>query len=188
MRLRLNSTVIHARNVGDPATAKEVEITYVKDGHARTVRCSACILACWNMVVPYLCPDLPDKQKEALAYGVKIPLVYTNVLISNWQSFKKLGISAVRCPGSYFDTVTMDFPVSMGDYKYGRKSWRTLRAAPGASSVQGPASRHANSKKPAAGNCSQLHSQFSSGIFGNNSARCFLQEDSIPRAISKPLL
>ncbi|MGA7919081.1 MAG: FAD/NAD(P)-binding protein [Candidatus Acidiferrales bacterium] len=120
VRLRLNSTVIHARNVGEPATAKEVEITYVKDGHARTVRCSACILACWNMVVPYMCPDLPDKQKEALAYGVKIPLVYTNVLISNWQSFKKLGISAARCPGSYFDTVTMDFPVSMGDYKYGR--------------------------------------------------------------------
>ena len=27
LRLRLNSTVIHARNIGDPATAKEVEVT-----------------------------------------------------------------------------------------------------------------------------------------------------------------
>jgi len=120
IRLRLNSTVIHARNVGDPATSKEIEITYVSNGRARTVRGATCVLACWNMVIPYICPDLPDKQKEALAYGVKIPLVYTNVLISNWQSFKKLGISAARCPGSYFDTVTLDFPVSMGDYKYTR--------------------------------------------------------------------
>jgi spermidine dehydrogenase len=118
VRLRLNSTVIIARNVGEANAAKEVEITYVKDGRARSVRGASCILACWNMVIPYLCPDLPDKQKDALAYGVKVPLVYTNVQIRNWQSFKKLGVSGLRCPGSYFETVTLDFPVSMGDYKY----------------------------------------------------------------------
>ena len=118
VRLRLNSTVILARNAGEASAAKGVEITYVNDGHARSVRGASCVLACWNMVIPYLCPDLPDKQKDALAYGVKVPLVYTNVLIRNWQSFKKLGVSGVRCPGSYFETVTLDFPVSMGDYKY----------------------------------------------------------------------
>jgi len=118
VRVRLNSTVILARNVGEASAAKEVEVTYVRDGRARSVRGATCVLACWNMVIPYLCPDLPDKQKDALAYGVKVPLVYTNVLIRNWQSFKKLGVSGVRCPGSYFETVTLDFPVSMGDYKY----------------------------------------------------------------------
>ena len=118
VRLRLNSTVILARNIGDPSAAKEVEITYVRDGRAHSVRGATCVLACWNMVIPYLCPSLPDKQKDALAYGVKVPLVYTNVLIRNWQSFKKLGVSAVRCPGSYFETVMLDFPVSMGGYKY----------------------------------------------------------------------
>jgi spermidine dehydrogenase len=120
VRLRLNSTVVHAQNIGEGETSKEVEITYVKDGHARTVRGAICILACWNMVIPYICPEMPDKQKDALAYGVKVPLVYTNVLIRNWQPLQKLGVSAVRCPGSYFETVTMDFPVSMGDYKYTR--------------------------------------------------------------------
>jgi spermidine dehydrogenase len=118
VRLRLNSTAIHARNIGDPATAKEVEVTYVKDGRAHTVRGATCILACWNMVIPFMCPELSDKQKDALAYGVKVPLVYTNVQISNWQSFKKLGVSSVRCPGSYFETVTLDFPVSMGGYQF----------------------------------------------------------------------
>ncbi len=118
VRLRLNSTAIHARNIGDPATAKEVEVTYVKDGRARAVRGATCVLACWNMVIPFMCPELSDRQKDALAYGVKVPLVYTNVQISNWQSFKKLGISAARCPGSYFESVTLDFPVSMGEYRF----------------------------------------------------------------------
>jgi spermidine dehydrogenase len=118
VRLRLNSTVIHVKNVGDPATAKDVEVTYVLGGKPRTVRGSTCILAGWNMVIPYMCPELPEKQREALAYGVKVPIIYTNVLIRNWQSFKKLGISGVRCPGSYFETVTLDFPVSIGSYKF----------------------------------------------------------------------
>jgi spermidine dehydrogenase len=118
VRLRLNSTAIHARNIGNPATAKEVELTYVKDGRSRTVRAATCVLACWNMVIPFMCPELSDKQKDALAYGVKVPLVYTNVQINNWQSFKKLGVSSVRCPGSYFESVTLDFPVSMGEYRF----------------------------------------------------------------------
>ena len=118
VRIRLNSTVILARNVGVPDAAKEVEVTYVRDGKSRMVRGATCSLACWNMVIPYMCPDMPDAQKEALAYGVKVPLVYTNVQIANWQSFKKLGVSGIRCPGSYFETVTLDFPVSMGAYKF----------------------------------------------------------------------
>jgi spermidine dehydrogenase len=47
-----------------------------------------------------------------------VPLVYTNVLIRNWQSFKKLGISGVSCPGCYFDSFSLDYPVSMGAYRF----------------------------------------------------------------------
>jgi spermidine dehydrogenase len=121
IRLRLNSTAISARNLGEPESSREVEVNYVRGGEARSVRGAACILACWNMVIPYLCPELPQKQKEALAYGVKVPLVYTNVLIRNWEPFKKLGISYARCPGSYFESVTLDFPVSMGEYHFASK-------------------------------------------------------------------
>jgi spermidine dehydrogenase len=104
--------------MGDPATAKEVGVVYVRGGEAHSARGSACILACWNMVIPYMCPEMPQKQREALAYGVKVPLVYVNVLIRNWQSFKRLGISSASCPGCYFDSVTLDFPVSMGEYHF----------------------------------------------------------------------
>jgi spermidine dehydrogenase len=118
VRVRLNSTAIRAKHVGDPSTAKEVEVTYVRGGQAHRVRAAHCVLACYNMIVPYLCPEMSDKQKEALSYCVKIPLVYTNVQISNWKSFQKLGINGVYAPAAYFSNVTLDFPVSMGDYQF----------------------------------------------------------------------
>ncbi len=118
IRIRLNSTAVKARHMGDPANAKEVEVTYVRGGQAHRVRGTNCILACYNMIIPYLCPEMSEKQKEALAYCVKIPLVYTNVQISNWKAFQKLGVSAIYAPGAYFSNVTLDFPVSMGDYHF----------------------------------------------------------------------
>jgi spermidine dehydrogenase len=118
IRIRLNSTAVGVKHAGDPASAKEVEVTYVRGGEARRVRAANCVLACYNMVIPYLCPEMSDKQKEALAYCIKIPLVYTNVQISNWKSFQKLGISGIYAPGAYFSNVNLDYPVSMGDYRF----------------------------------------------------------------------
>jgi len=118
VRIRLNSTAVRAKHLGDLQSAKEVEVTYVRGGQAHRVRAAACVLACYNMVIPYLCPEMSDKQKEALAYAVKIPLVYTNVQIKNWKAFQKLGLSSIYAPGAYFSNITLDFPVSMGEYKF----------------------------------------------------------------------
>ena len=118
IRIRLNSTAVHVKHVGDSATATEVEVTYVRGGKARRARAPNCILACYNMVIPYLCPEMSAKQKDALHYGVKSPLVYTNVQIANWKAFQKLGVSSIYAPGSYFVNATLDFPVSMGSYRY----------------------------------------------------------------------
>jgi len=118
VRIRLNSTGVRAKHVGDPQSAGEVEVTYVREGKAHTVRAANCVLACYNMVIPYLCPEMPEEQKQALHYAVKIPLVYTNVQIRNWESFHKLGINSIYSPGGYFSTVSLDFPVSMGEYRF----------------------------------------------------------------------
>jgi spermidine dehydrogenase len=118
LRIRLNSTVVRAQHVGDIATAKQVEVRYMQDGKVRSVVGKACVMACYNMMIPYLCPELPAKQKDALAEGVKAPLVYTHVAIRNWQMFEKLGMWQVVCPGSYHVYVALDFPVSIGTYKF----------------------------------------------------------------------
>jgi spermidine dehydrogenase len=116
IRIRLNSTVVGVKHVGDHASAKEVEITYGSGKQAFTVRAKGTVLACWNMVIPYMCPELPDKQKEALHYGVKVPLVYTSVAIRNWTAFQKLGVRRVVCPGMYHTDVTLDLAVNIGEY------------------------------------------------------------------------
>ena len=79
------------------------------------------MLACYNSMIPYICPELPEKQKEALSYLVKTPLVYTHATIRNWTAFDKLGVRAIVAPGSYHPYVALDFPVSLGDYKFGSK-------------------------------------------------------------------
>jgi spermidine dehydrogenase len=118
VRIRLNSTAVHARNLGSPGHSKGVEVTYVRDGEARAVQGKACILACWNMLIPYLCPEMPEAQKKGLAYNVKVPLVYTNVQIRNWRAFDDLKIHHVYSPGCMFTGIEMDFPVSMGGYEF----------------------------------------------------------------------
>ena len=65
-RIRLNSTVVSARHLGDPDSAREVEITYVRGGKAEKVRADHCVMACYNGVIPHLVPEMSDEQKAAL--------------------------------------------------------------------------------------------------------------------------
>jgi spermidine dehydrogenase len=122
VRIRLSSTVVRARHAGDPGSAKEVEVAYVRDKQLYNVRGKGVVMACWNMMIPYLCAELPKKQKEALQYGVKIPLVYTTVAVNNWTSFKKLGVRNVSAPGMYHYGVNLEEPTTIGDYHAAPKS------------------------------------------------------------------
>ena len=116
LRIRLNSTVVRVQNLGDPSAAQGVEVAYASGGQVFNVRAGHCVLACWNMVIPYLCPALPAKQKEALHYLVKVPLIYTSVAIRNWTSLQKLGVHSVSAPGAYWLGASLNWPMKMGAY------------------------------------------------------------------------
>ena len=119
VRLRLNTTVVHAEHTQSTASsAKEVEVSYVRGGKLQSVRGKNCVLACYNMMIPYLCPELPEKQKDALSYLVKTPLVYTHVALRNWTSFSNLGVHQIVAPGGYHTYAALDFPVSIGQYQF----------------------------------------------------------------------
>jgi spermidine dehydrogenase len=120
VRIRLNSTAVRVKHLGDAGSAKEVEIAYAQGGKAYTVKAAHCIMACWNMVIPYICAELPDKQKAALEQAAKVPLLYTNVALNNWNAFKKLGTNSVYAPGGYHSAFTVDIPVSIGGYQAAR--------------------------------------------------------------------
>jgi spermidine dehydrogenase len=117
VRLRLNSTVVRVKHTGDASRATEVEIAYARAGNVYTVKAKHCVLACWNMMIPYLCEELPDAQKQALAFATKVPLLYSNVLLRNGKAFQKLGANAIYAPGGYHTNVDIDLPVSIGDYR-----------------------------------------------------------------------
>jgi spermidine dehydrogenase len=114
VRIRLGSTAVRVEN---RERSGDVEVSYVRDGAFESVRTKACVLACWNAMAPYICPQMPQEQQEALAYGVKAPLLYTHVAIRTWESLARAGVRAIHAPGSYHSLAMLDFPVDIGSYR-----------------------------------------------------------------------
>jgi spermidine dehydrogenase len=121
VKIRLNSTAVRVRHLGETASAKEVEVAYAKKGKVYTAKAKHCILACWHVVIPYICQELPQKQRDALASAQKVPLLYTNVALRDWKSFQTLKTNSVYAPGGYHTRVSLDLPVSIGGYECARK-------------------------------------------------------------------
>jgi spermidine dehydrogenase len=112
-RIRLNSTALRVRNVA----ASQVEVIYSRGGKLRRAQSRQCVLASWNMMIPYLCPELPEPQKAALHQPIKTPLVYVSVALKNWRPFAKLGVRSVDAPGSYFSSFGLNTAVNIGAYR-----------------------------------------------------------------------
>jgi spermidine dehydrogenase len=113
VRVRLNSTALNVK----PSDAG-VAVTYARGGTLERVRSRQCVLACYHAMIPYLLPELPAEQRAALAEAVRTPLVYTNVVLRNWQPFVAAGIHRFYAPTGYYTTGMLDFPVSLGGYTF----------------------------------------------------------------------
>ncbi len=115
-RLRLGSTAVDVRHAGD---GKAVDVTYVRNGDACRVRGKHAILACYNRVVPYICPELPEEQAQAIRIATKVPIAYINIALRNWRAFAELGFHEFYVPqADLMHSFGLDFPVSMGDYRF----------------------------------------------------------------------
>lgn len=111
-RVRLNSTAMRVRNVG----SNDVEVIYSRGGTLHRTSARRCVLAGWNMMIPYLCPDLPASQQAALHQLIKTPLVYVSVALRNWRAFQRLGVRQVDAPGAYFSGFQLNEAVDIGGY------------------------------------------------------------------------
>jgi spermidine dehydrogenase len=114
-RLRLNATAINVQHtdVGD-----SVEVTYVRDGIAERVVADKAVMACYNHVLPWLCPELPEAQVSALQWPEKVPLVYINVALRNWRAFASAGLYHFEAISDRFVYGCLDFPVSTPGYAF----------------------------------------------------------------------
>jgi spermidine dehydrogenase len=114
-RIRLGATAVE---MSHSSTGKSVDVVYVKDGRAHRVRGRHAIMAGYMAMAPYICPEMPAAQTEAVRYFTKIPLVYINVALRNWRAFEKAGFHRLYSPSSFCDLAALDFPVSIGDYRF----------------------------------------------------------------------
>ena len=115
-RIRLNSTAVDVRHSADE---RQVEVTYVRGSRPERVVGRHVVLACYNNVIPHICPELPAAQADAIRYAVKVPLVYPNIALRNWRAWDRLKTNRVFQPQTpYMHSFDLDFPVSMGRYRY----------------------------------------------------------------------
>lgn len=117
VRIRLSSTAVRVAHDGAPETAKSVTVTYRQGGKMQAVRGRNVVLACYNMLIPSLVPDLPAAQKEALRYGQKVPLIYTKVLLKRWTAFQELKVARIGAPCGYYQSLRLDPATTLGGYR-----------------------------------------------------------------------
>ncbi len=68
-------------------------------------------------MIPYIAPQTGEPQRKALHANVRAPLVYVNVVVRNWEPWRRLGVAYIDNPGGTF-AAYLDFPVSMGGYRF----------------------------------------------------------------------
>ena len=115
VRVRLDSTCVRVRNVPDA-----VDLAYIRQGKLHRVAATHVVLACFNMLIPYIMPELSAPQRAALAQNVKAPLVYNKVLVRNWHPWVRLGVHEIAAPMSFHSRIKLDYPVSLGGYRHPR--------------------------------------------------------------------
>jgi len=112
-RIRLNSTVTDVRHRGELA-----DICYRQFDKQYRVTGKKVVMACYMHMLPYICPELPKAQVEAMKKLEKVPMIVGNVALKNWQFIKDSGFSGCYSPGREFIEMRVDFPVSLGDVKF----------------------------------------------------------------------
>ena len=116
VRIRLNSSVVKVEHTSNQ---KSVNVVYINNGKSYRVVGRHVVMACYNNMLPHLCPELPIEQKEALNYATKIPLVYISIAVRNWRAFSNLGFHSITIPQpKLMHSFGLDFPVSMGGYNF----------------------------------------------------------------------
>lgn len=124
VRIRLSSTVVHVAH-RDPAPTgtvpttleQAVDVTYARaDGTFARVTAAGVVMACFNTIIPFIVPELPEPQRAALRYASKVPMQYTSVLLRNARAMQAAGVRQIEAPFGYHTHAFLDQAISIGGY------------------------------------------------------------------------
>ena len=110
--LRLGSTAVAIAN-----TRHGVDVLYAQGETLTRVSADHVVYAGYAAMLPYICPELHDAQRHAVADQVKAPLVYVNVAVRNWRAWAQRGVHNICNPAGFYSQLKLDYPVSLGDYR-----------------------------------------------------------------------
>jgi spermidine dehydrogenase len=113
VRVRLSSTVVALGN-----RAAGAEVLYARGAELTRAAAPHVVYAGYSAMLPYICSDLGDAQRQAVADQVRGPLVYVNVALRSWRSWVNRGVHYVNNPAGFYSHMKLDYPVSLGDYRF----------------------------------------------------------------------
>ena len=117
-----NSTVVRVQHAGRPR-ARPTRWRSPTSAEARLhkVRAKSCVLACWNVVIPHLCPELPDDAEggpRLRGEGAARLHERPRPQLDGLREARRL--AAPRAPAATTTRLRLDVPVSLGDYHFPR--------------------------------------------------------------------
>ena len=113
VRLRLSSTVVALAN-----SRTGVDLLYAQGEKLTRVSAEHAVYAGYSAMLPYICRDLGAAQRSAVSRQVRAPMAYVNVAIRNWRAWVKQGVHYVNNPAGFYSHLKLDYPVSLGDYRF----------------------------------------------------------------------
>jgi spermidine dehydrogenase len=95
-RIRLEATVVRVEHEGNPASASQVRVTYVKGGRLFRVRARGVVMAGGSWTTKHIVHDLPATHRDAYAQFYRSPCLMANIAVRNWRFLYKMGMSGCR--------------------------------------------------------------------------------------------
>ena len=96
VRMRLESLVVDVRHDGPAESARNVHVTYVRNGKLGRVNAQRVVVAGQQHSNKRIVADLPPAMLAAMDTFMHAPICTVNVALTNWKFLEKLGASAVR--------------------------------------------------------------------------------------------
>ena len=184
VRIRLSSPVMRVRAHRVTAQTGRGRGTYSAGRRlSRSVTADHVVLACWHTVIPLHLSRAARGAEEALAFAIKVPLVYTNVFVRSWTVFQKLGVQQRLDAGPVaHSSCGLDSPVSVGDLPAQKNPAEPIVLHMSKSACQPGLPVRDQHRAGRAGVARDLVRARSSGAFATSWPACSAPADSIRRA------